>query len=182
LVRNASSSTGRESGQALVEFVLVLFPLIIFVGGILQLGIGIANWHDANRVANEGARYAATNEWPGCPASEITCTADPPCNATPPSALNQRSLLNFLRCEAHDAGMPGSVTVTICQPEGTGIGQAVTVKLSARVNFLSASKVTSRPVGVGDSGFAGWLGVTIRSEASMRVERPMTKYTAAAGC
>ena len=67
----------RESGQAMVEFVLVLFPLLVLVGGVIQLGIGIANWHDLNRIANEGARFAATNEWPGCAASQQTCTANP---------------------------------------------------------------------------------------------------------
>ena len=76
----------------MVEFALILFPLIVIVVGVIQLGIAIANWHDANRVAYEGARFAATNAWPGCPDSAVTCTADPPCDASPSSAFNQRSL------------------------------------------------------------------------------------------
>ena len=165
----------RESGQALVEFALILFPLVLIVGGVIQLGIAIANWHDVNRVAYEGARYAASNEWPGCPSSEPTCTANPACDATPKSALNQRSLINYLRCEAEDAGVPTPVTVVICQPAGTGVGQPVTVKISGRrSNFLSIDQAGLNQI--------EWLGVTVRGEATMRVFRPFPKYTAAAGC
>ena len=129
----------RESGQAMVEFVLVLLPLVVFVGGVIQLGIGIANWHDLNRIANEGARYAAINEWPDCPSGAQPCTGNPACTASQ-AALNGRSLANFLRCEAVDAGLEGirPQDVVICRPNATAaIGDPVTVRLSNRVNFLS---------------------------------------------
>jgi hypothetical protein len=164
----------RESGQAMVEFVLVLLPLIIFVGGVIQLGIGIANWHDLNRIANEGARFAAVEEWPGCPAQTGTptvCNGNPVCHPFDPDDLDGRSLQNFLRCELIDAGLPTGVAVKICQPaSATGvIGDPVTVKLESHVNFLGLDG--------NDRNKASWLGVTLRSQATMRLEVNPTKYT-----
>jgi Flp pilus assembly protein TadG len=162
----------RERGQAVVEFVLVLFPLVVLVGGIIQLGIGIANWHDLNRIANEGARFAATNQWPDCAAADLTCTLDPACDAAP-AALRQRSLVNYLRCEAEDAGVGLTTDPVICNPEGTGTGQPVTVRLTSRFNFLSMDETESK---------IKWAPhVDLLGEATMRVSSPPTKYTAA-GC
>src|SRR5688500_6258371 len=114
----------------MVEFLLVLFPLVVFVGGIVQLGIGIANWHDMNRISYEGARFAAVGAWPDCPAAETSCTGNPPCRPANATALFRRSLENYLRCEAIDAGLPSSATVTICRPGATAItGDPVRVEL-----------------------------------------------------
>jgi hypothetical protein len=151
----------------------VLLPLVVFVGGIIQLGIGIANWHDLNRIANEGARYAAINEWPNCPPGSQPCTGNPACNASP-GALNGRSLANYLRCEAVAAGLP-AITPVICRPAATGgIGDPVKVRLGYRINFLSSdSSNVNRPHRV------SWLGVNMRGEATMRIERtPSTAFGA----
>lgn len=166
----------RERGQAMVEFVLVLFPLVVLVGGIIQLGIGIANWHDLNRIANEGARFAATDAWPGCAASQLTCTQDPvDCQPPPATDPDGRSLVNYLRCEAEDAGVGLTTDPVICNPEGTGSGEPVKVKLTSRINFLSLDQS-------GDK--IHWAGVTLRGEATMRASSPPTKYTPAGslGC
>ena len=56
----------RESGQAMVEFALILIPLLILVVGIIQFGIGLNYWLDMNRLSNQGARWAVVNEYPGC--------------------------------------------------------------------------------------------------------------------
>jgi hypothetical protein len=161
----APNRQDRESGQAMVEFVLVLLPFIIFVGGIVQLGIGIANWHDLNRIANEGARYAAVNEWPNCPSGLQPCTGNPVCHPADPADLNGRSLANYLRCEADDAGLPGVIPV-ICRPgANAGIGDPISVRLGYRINFLSAdSSDVNKPHKV------DWLGVNMRGEATMRIE------------
>ena len=59
---------GRESGQSTVEFALILFPLLLLVAGIIQFGIALNYWLDMQRVANQGARWAAVNNWPpDCP-------------------------------------------------------------------------------------------------------------------
>ena len=49
----------RESGQATVEFALILFPLLLLVAGIIWFGIGLNYWLDMQRIANQGARWAA---------------------------------------------------------------------------------------------------------------------------
>jgi TadE-like protein len=164
----------RESGQALVEFALVLFPLVVFVGGIIQLGTGVARWHDLDRIANEGARAAAIQQWPGCPSTQTTCTGSPVCHPANPNTLLGRSLLNYLGCEAADAKMPGAV-IEVCRPTASAlVGDPITVKLRTRINFLSEevntatnklkNKVTS-------------IGVTLRGEATMRLEQTPSKYT-----
>ena len=60
----AAPSPDRESGQATVEFALILLPLLILVAGIIYFGIGLNYWLDMNRVANQGARWAAVDNWP----------------------------------------------------------------------------------------------------------------------
>ena len=62
--RQRRSARNSESGQATTEFALILFPLLILVGGIIYFGIGLNYWLDMNRVANQGARWAAVNNWP----------------------------------------------------------------------------------------------------------------------
>ena len=65
----------RESGQAMVEFALILFPLLLLVAGIIQFGIGLNYWLDMQRIANQGARWAAVNNWPpDCPRGSASCT------------------------------------------------------------------------------------------------------------
>jgi hypothetical protein len=44
-----------------VEFALVLFPLLLLVAGIVQFGIGINFWMDQQRLAAAGARVAVVN-------------------------------------------------------------------------------------------------------------------------
>ena len=47
----------------MVEFALILFPLLILVVGIIQFGIGLNYWLDMNRLANQGARWAVVNAY-----------------------------------------------------------------------------------------------------------------------
>ena len=95
--------------------------------------------------------------------------------ATPaPAALRRRSLVNYLRCEAEDAGVGLTTDPVICNPEGTGVGEPVTVKLRSHINFLSLDD--------SDLNVVQWAGVNLRGEATMRTSSPPTKYTAAAGC
>lgn len=146
----------RASGQAMVEFLLILFPLVLFVGGVIQLGIGISDWQNVNRIANEGARWAATNDWPNCTEAPAVCKSDATCDD---------SLGDYLRCQVTNAGLaPGTVQVVICQPAGATpeVGEPVTVRLRSRVNFLSGDETDPRVI--------EWLGITIRGQATMRLE------------
>ena len=155
----------------MVEFALVLLPLLVLVGGVIQFGIGLATWHDLNRIANEGARFAATDQWPDCPPAASSCNGNPACNAAP-AALYQRSLVNYLRCETKS---PNTVAVLICTPTGSSSpGEPLTVRLGSRFSFLSLDQ--------NDLNKVTWLGVNLRGEATMRLERTPTKYTASSTC
>ena len=61
----------------MVEFALILIPLLILVVGIIQFGIGLNYWLDMNRLSNQGARWAVVNEYPGCtrtsPTQGVSC-------------------------------------------------------------------------------------------------------------
>jgi Flp pilus assembly protein TadG len=54
-------SLRRESGQALVEFALVLPVLMLLVMGIVDFGFAFNQWNTAQNAAREGARMAAVN-------------------------------------------------------------------------------------------------------------------------
>ena len=101
----------------MVEFALILFPLLILVGGIIHFGIGLNYWLDMNRVANQGARWAVVNNWPGCERTDIagSCTSAPSCT-TPISTSTNQSLINYLQCQAVSKGLRDSVLVDVCYP------------------------------------------------------------------
>jgi hypothetical protein len=61
VIRRHSRGAHAESGQAAVEFALVLFPLLLVVVGIVQFGIAISFWQDQQRLAAAGARVAIVN-------------------------------------------------------------------------------------------------------------------------
>ena len=156
-----------ESGQAMVEFALILFPLLLIVVGIIQFGIGLNYWLDMQRIANQGARFAVVNDWPGCPPSAATyanggCTTTPSCTSVNTNTTLQQELF----CSAMSVGLRDSLTVSICYPDdgdpNTGLGTVgtpVRVNLSAPYDFLPI-------IGVGS--------LTLRSEATMRLEQPAT--------
>lgn len=49
----------KEKGQAMVEFALVLIPMLILIGGIIDFGWIFYHKVIVNNAAREGARYAA---------------------------------------------------------------------------------------------------------------------------
>ena len=150
-----------ESGQAMVEFALILFPLLLLVSGIIWFGIGLNFWLDEQRIANQGARWAAVNSWPGCARTQAanSCTSNPPCTANPPT---NTTLANYLKCQAISQGLRNSVAVSICYPnDGNStndgkIGSPVRVSLEAPFTFVPI-------VGVGT--------ITLHGRATMRLEQ-----------
>lgn len=52
---------GRESGQTLVEFALVLIPFLLLLMGIFDLGRGIYTYNAASQAAREIARSASVD-------------------------------------------------------------------------------------------------------------------------
>jgi TadE-like protein len=142
-VRNGQD---RESGQAMVEFALILFPLLLLVGGIIYFGIGLNYWLDMQRVANQGARWAAVNNWPpDCPKGSTSCAS--------PNTLQET-----LERQIQTDGLRSAATVEVCFPE-SGLktqGAPVKVHLEAPFTFVPI-------VGVGT--------ITLAADATMRLEQ-----------
>ena len=114
----------------MVEFALILFPLLLLVVGIIQFGIALNYWLDMQRIANQGARWAAVNNWPpDCPAG----SAVGDCDGSPNPAL-QESLVD----EAITTGLQSSVTVEICYPDGVD-SQGHPVRVTLEAPFTSAA-------------------------------------------
>ena len=76
----------RESGQSLVEFTLVLLPLLLILFGIIELGVVMFDKVTVVHDAREAARLAAVNDPSGktlmadAPAGSsvtFTCATDP---------------------------------------------------------------------------------------------------------
>jgi len=161
LIKTLRRHGKREDGQAMVEFALILFPLLVLVAGIIQFGIGLNFWLDEQRIANQGARWAVVNAWPGCSrtAAADTCKTVP--SACAPSMPNT-PLADYLKCQAISQGLRNSVTVSICYPDdgdpannGT-VGSPVRVSLDAPFKFVPI-------LGIGT--------INLRGSATMRLEQ-----------
>jgi len=145
----------RESGQATVEFALILFPLLILVSGIIYFGIGLNYWLDMNRIANQGARWAVVNNWsPECLRTDTTCTQQPACTGV---ARTRVKLQNTLKCMATTKGLQDGVQVDICYPSGSSdAGDPVRVRLQQPYKFF----------------FMNAFRITLTAKATMRLEQP----------
>jgi hypothetical protein len=128
-----------ESGQATTEFALILFPLLILVAGIIYFGIGLNYWLDMQRIANQGARWAAVNNWP------------PDCavgTASPPGCPSPNTLQESLKRMAIADGLENSVSVNVCYPTGAQtVGEPVRVRLESDFTFFFIDSVSIRLVG-----------------------------------
>jgi hypothetical protein len=155
----------RESGQATTEFALILIPLLLLVVGIIQFGIGLNYWLDMQRVANQGGRWAAVNNWPpNCPRGSTSCGNTPACNASQAGATLQATL----RCQALTNGLQSSVAVTVCYPGKTPLtvqrGDPVKVELASPFKFVPILELGT---------------ITLEANATMRLEQPPTLITGA---
>ena len=147
----------RERGQAMVEFALISFPLLLLVAGVIQFGIALNYWLDMQRIANQGARWAAVNNWPpDCP--EGSAVGD--CDGNPNPTLQ-----TSLKSDAVTAGLQRSVTVEVCYPDGVGSqGHPVQVKLVSPFKLL--------PI-------LNWGSLDLKADATMRLEQQPTLITGA---
>ena len=156
----------RESGQAMVEFALILLPLLLLVVGIIQFGIGLNYWLDMNRLANQGARWAVVNAWPNCPRGQAgTCTSA----TLGPS----NSLPTYLKSQAVTSGLKSASTVTVCYPDdgdvSTNPGDPATpvrVRVDTPYTFRLIMELGT---------------LDLRAEATMRLEQ-IPSHLVASGC
>jgi hypothetical protein len=135
-----------EDGQALVEFALVLPVLLLVVMGILWFGRALNYSQDETRLTNVVARYASVDQ-------------------VPPGAGS--SLVEWVRSQADTkelsegtGDVEGPPEVCVRFPSGTGVGNPVEVKMTAKFKWLPILNVgvSSKIVG----------------SATMRIEVPPT--------
>jgi TadE-like protein len=141
----------RESGQATVEFALILLPLLLLVSGIIWFGIGLNFWLDMQRIANQGARWAVVNCGP-------TSQANVVCNP---------SLAGYLQNQPISRGNNPDVRVCFETKSGNSggspapiAGDAVTVQLRVK-----------------DFELVPLIGINkdLRATATMRMEQDPSK-------
>lgn len=134
----------RESGQALVEFALIAPLFLVLVVGIIQFGIGLNYWLDLNRIANQGARWAAVDKYPNCSGA----TSDPEC-VTP-------TLKQYLESEPISGGLQAVVGICFDESAAGAVGEPVSVEAATRFQFLPILDL---------------FEVTLRGKATMRIEQ-----------
>jgi hypothetical protein len=146
---------GRERGQAMVEFAIIAPVFILLVVGIIQFGIGLNWWLDMQRIANQGARWAVVDAYPGCPR---TFTPAGQCDQQP--APNDKNLQEYLANEEISGGLNPCVDIQF--PEGKFVGKPV--------------QVTLRDVEFDLVPLFGF-GLSLEADATMRMEWVPTQYS-----
>ena len=130
-----------------VEFALILLPLLLLVVGIVQFGIAVAFWQDQQRLAAQGARVAIVN-----------CAAASWCTPTLAEHLESQPLSNG-----------NKPTATVCFESKTGVttagapqavvGDAITVYLEAPFELVPLFNVGT---------------ITLSARTTMRLEQDAT--------
>jgi hypothetical protein len=179
----ARARRDRESGQATVEFALILFPMLMLVAGIIYFGIGLNYWLDMNRVANQGARWAAVDNWPAtCARTETSCTQTyTSCTTGSNYVLKNGSrarLQDVLYCSLRNTTpancQPGRTCVTVCYPGKTPggvttddptIGDPVQVKVKRPYSFF----------------FINVMKIDLTAKATLRLEQKPKLQTGGTG-
>ena len=141
-----SRGRSREGGQATVEFALILMPLLLIVAGVIQFGIALNYWLDMQRIANQGARWAAVNNWPpDCPRGSTSCASP----NTLQEALQRQMISQGLKTNP-------TTSVQVCYPDGTKLtGDPVRVQITSSFNLLPVLGVHS---------------LSLKAKATMRLE------------
>jgi len=166
-----------ERGQALVEFVLLLPIFLMLVFGMIEFGRAFNYWIDMTHLANEGARYAAVNRWPGCPSNDLSaCTAPAQLREYIQQRANTEGLGNRLTFKpVPDGTSPnaldaGGDSIVICFPEGGTPEPGEAVRVVVRTTY---------EIGV-VNGLLGALGlkevgtIDLTGAATIRLERAPT--------
>jgi hypothetical protein len=148
---HASVDRSRERGQALVEFALIAPLFLLIVVGIIQFGVALNYWLDLNRIANQGARWAVVNKYPGC-------AGTPPCSPTlevhmemqHQSEGNENDV--FICFEDVAPGVVPSSAAAL-------VGTPITVTATDEYQFQA---IVHQP------------SLTLKGKATMRIEQPPT--------
>jgi len=152
---------GSESGQALVEFALVIPLLLVVLFGVIDFGKAFNYWIDETHIANETARWAVVNTNPGSGGT-----------------LQQWALSQADTSELRNGGstaVPTAAKICVSFPTnaqtGTSgqVGDPVQVDVTVDYHWLPFL-----------SNALGSPSVTVTGSATMRLEALPTNYSA--GC
>ena len=149
----------RESGQALVEFALIVPLFIVLVVGIIQFGVGLNYWLDMQRIANQGARWGVVNKFPGMTGP---CVADPDLVCTPPASP---TLQAYLAGEPVSGGLNPCVDISF-PSTASEVGDPVKVELAIPFTFLPILNLGT---------------IKLTADATMRLEQEPGRYSAGLG-
>jgi TadE-like protein len=147
----------RESGQTLVEFALLLPVALILIVGIINFGIALNFWLDMQRIANQGARWAVVNAYPGCPR-----TSTPGAGCAAPGAF-QTFLAN------QEIANGENFQPIVCFETTSGGGGAPVAGDPVRVQITR-----NFPLRI---PFFSFAGIDLHARATMRTEWDPTVYT-----
>jgi len=140
----------------MVEFALILFPLLLLVVGIIQFGIALNYWLDMNRLSNQGARWAVVNAYPDC---GLPSTDNDPNTLSCGSTV---SLQQYIACQRLPNALRPNVTISF--PNGSSeVGDPVSVRISSPYTFSAIV-----PIGT----------ITLSARTEMRIEQKPARYDA----
>jgi hypothetical protein len=146
-------------GQAIVELAVVLPVILILILAIVDVGKAFGYQNDETHLANEAARYAAVaNCGSGC--SEIATAV-------------QNDAPSELRNGTGSIVAPG-VKVTLCFPEGPGLGNPVLATVTATYRWL--------PYLVGKLGLPNTVNITATATARMETDAPIPNSVPVTSC
>src|SRR5262245_52760710 len=143
------SALRAQSGQAAIEFALVIPLLLAFILALVDFGKGVNYWLDANHLANEGARQAAVIGSSPQPGGSLA------------RWIQQQAETTELRDGTGSVTAPARVCISIEPgPDNTSggieVGDPVTVTVSAGYKWIP---------------FVGGGTFTISGSSTMRLER-----------
>jgi TadE-like protein len=146
-----------ESGQALVEFALVLPMVIVILFGIVLFGVALNDSIDQTHLVSEAARFASVGQ---------NCIV----NGSPHACASkeEEGLLKWTKEQADDQKVKETTTASICSPTSL-VGDYVEVKLNYKYDWLKASRIFEL------FGQPHSAETPITSTAQMRIEVPPSK-------
>jgi len=167
-----SRNVARESGQATVEFALILPVLLFLLLAMLDFGKAFNYWIDETHLATSAARWAVVNKLPQA--------SDPACG-TQTIMCQMQQQADTAELRNGGGSISSALNVSFCLPTGTGnVGDPIRAKVTSTYHWLNFL--------TGPFGIAGFTDKTIDVSATMRLEQKydaasgLMKYTAAASC
>ena len=148
VLRRFRPSVAAEDGQALVEFALILPLLMLVVAMVLEFGKAFHHWQDENHLANLAARLASVDSKPGSDTLQSY-------------VLSQSDTPELKNGGTDSVADPAKVCIDF--PDGSAVGKPVKATVTVTYKWM--------PI------LGGVASSTLTGSATMRMERPATKYS-----